>query len=225
MLGRLAGGAVFSLTAQDGNAAAPDGFVLRLSGTDGTLSITPRDSGRYPGRRGGESCCGTTAEPASSSPHPANTHRRIYPRCPPPTSRRSIERSAAPSARAAPARFPHRGAPSRDIGRHRAGFGFGPSARRSALRRGLPQRCDDVECPVACADARGRHPQQLVRGCAYGVPMSVAEKKPAVDLILRKYWFRGWCRRRLKRPNADCQHCVERWSAHELCRGCARVLE
>ena len=29
MLGRLAGRAVFSLTAQGGNAAAPDGFVLR----------------------------------------------------------------------------------------------------------------------------------------------------------------------------------------------------
>ena len=49
VLGRLAGGAVFSLTAQGGNAAAPDGFVVRVSGTDGTLSITPRDSGHYPG--------------------------------------------------------------------------------------------------------------------------------------------------------------------------------
>ena len=49
VLGRLAGGAVFSLTAQGGSAATPDGFVLKLSGTDGTLSITPRDSGHYPG--------------------------------------------------------------------------------------------------------------------------------------------------------------------------------
>ena len=139
----------------------------------------------------------------------------------------------------------------------------------------------------------------------YGVPMSVAEKKPAVDLILAEstggrpfqlttdggveesrrrfrdlprrevhpevrsedlhhrraaglidavYWppangdgapllinnlstgvVVGWCRRRLKRPNADCQHCVrvgvhmnsvevvhafwnEVWNAHDLGR-------
>jgi predicted dehydrogenase len=49
VLGRLVGGAVFSLTAQGGSAAAPDGFVIKISGADGTLTITPRDPGHYPG--------------------------------------------------------------------------------------------------------------------------------------------------------------------------------
>ena len=132
VLGRLAGGAVFSLTAQGGNAAAPDGFVVRVSGTDGTLSITPRDSGHYPGRADWRIMLrdnsGATVElPAPSeysstdlSAGPAANIAALY---------REIG-SAIREGRAA--QFPHRGAPSRDIGRHRAAGSA--SARRSAPR-------------------------------------------------------------------------------------------
>jgi predicted dehydrogenase len=45
--GRLAGGAVASITLQGGNAPGPDGFHLRLAGTEGTLTVTPADPGHY----------------------------------------------------------------------------------------------------------------------------------------------------------------------------------
>jgi pimeloyl-ACP methyl ester carboxylesterase len=49
VLGRLAGGVVFSLSAQGGSGAVPDGFVIKVAGTEGTLTITPGDPGHYPG--------------------------------------------------------------------------------------------------------------------------------------------------------------------------------
>ncbi|BCB77483.1 Gfo/Idh/MocA family oxidoreductase [Phytohabitans flavus] len=45
--GLLDGGAVASLCLLGGNAAAPDGFQLRLTGTEGTLTVTPADPGHY----------------------------------------------------------------------------------------------------------------------------------------------------------------------------------
>ena len=45
--GRLDGGAVLSLSIQGGKAATPDGFVISVAGTDGTLTVTPRDPGHY----------------------------------------------------------------------------------------------------------------------------------------------------------------------------------
>ena len=47
--GRLAGGALLSLSIHGGSAAAPAGFAITIAGTDGTLAITPADPGHYPG--------------------------------------------------------------------------------------------------------------------------------------------------------------------------------
>jgi predicted dehydrogenase len=48
--GRLDSGAVASLTVHGGNSTAgPDGFLLRLAGTEGTLTITPAQPGMYVG--------------------------------------------------------------------------------------------------------------------------------------------------------------------------------
>jgi len=47
--GRLGSGALLSLSVHGGSAAAPDGFVITITGTEGTLTITPADPGHYPG--------------------------------------------------------------------------------------------------------------------------------------------------------------------------------
>jgi predicted dehydrogenase len=47
--GRLASGALLSLSIHGGNAPAPGGFAITITGADGTLSITPADPGHYPG--------------------------------------------------------------------------------------------------------------------------------------------------------------------------------
>jgi predicted dehydrogenase len=49
LLGRLAYGAVLSLSVHGGSAAAPDGFAITITGTEGTLTVTPSDPGHYPG--------------------------------------------------------------------------------------------------------------------------------------------------------------------------------
>jgi predicted dehydrogenase len=50
LVGRVASGAVASLTVHGGNSTAgPDGFVIRIAGTDGTLTITPTQTGMYVG--------------------------------------------------------------------------------------------------------------------------------------------------------------------------------
>jgi predicted dehydrogenase len=45
--GRLASGAVASIALQGGNGGGPDGFHLRLTGTEGTLTVTPANPGHY----------------------------------------------------------------------------------------------------------------------------------------------------------------------------------
>jgi predicted dehydrogenase len=45
--GLLDSGAVLSLSIHGGNAPTPDGFVITIAGTDGTVTITPRDPGHY----------------------------------------------------------------------------------------------------------------------------------------------------------------------------------
>jgi predicted dehydrogenase len=47
--GRLAGGAVVSLSLQGGSAPQPDGFTIRVAGTGGALTVTPTVPGHYPG--------------------------------------------------------------------------------------------------------------------------------------------------------------------------------
>jgi predicted dehydrogenase len=47
--GRLGSGALLSLSIHGGSAAAPGGFAITITGTDGTLTITPADPGHYPG--------------------------------------------------------------------------------------------------------------------------------------------------------------------------------
>jgi predicted dehydrogenase len=47
--GRLGSGALLSLSVHGGSAAAPDGFAITITGTEGTLTITPADPGHYPG--------------------------------------------------------------------------------------------------------------------------------------------------------------------------------
>jgi len=47
--GRLVSGALLSLSIHGGSAAVPGGFVITITGTDGTLTITPADPGHYPG--------------------------------------------------------------------------------------------------------------------------------------------------------------------------------
>ncbi|GAA4471599.1 Gfo/Idh/MocA family protein [Phytohabitans houttuyneae] len=42
-----AGGAVVSISLQGGNGGGPDGFYLRITGTEGTLTVTPADPGHY----------------------------------------------------------------------------------------------------------------------------------------------------------------------------------
>jgi predicted dehydrogenase len=49
LFGRLAGGALASLAVQGGAKPGPDGFVIRITGTEGTLVLTPVDGGMYPG--------------------------------------------------------------------------------------------------------------------------------------------------------------------------------
>jgi predicted dehydrogenase len=48
VVGRLAGGAVVAVTVHGGHADAPHGFALYIRGTQGTLTITPVQSGMYP---------------------------------------------------------------------------------------------------------------------------------------------------------------------------------
>src|SRR6266705_1925704 len=43
--GRLGSGALLSLSIHGGSAAAPGGFAITITGTDGTLTITPADPG------------------------------------------------------------------------------------------------------------------------------------------------------------------------------------
>jgi predicted dehydrogenase len=47
--GRLGSGALLSLSIHGGSAASPRGFAITITGTDGTLTITPADPGHYPG--------------------------------------------------------------------------------------------------------------------------------------------------------------------------------
>ena len=47
--GRLGSGALLSLSIHGGSATAPSGFAITITGTDGTLTITPADPGHYPG--------------------------------------------------------------------------------------------------------------------------------------------------------------------------------
>ncbi len=47
--GRLSSGALLSLSIHGGSAAAPSGFAITITGTDGTLTITPAQPGHYPG--------------------------------------------------------------------------------------------------------------------------------------------------------------------------------
>jgi predicted dehydrogenase len=47
--GRLSSGALLSLSVHGGSAATPDGFAIVITGTEGTLTITPADPGHYPG--------------------------------------------------------------------------------------------------------------------------------------------------------------------------------
>jgi len=47
--GRLGSGALLSLSIHGGSAPAPGGFAIIVTGTDGTLTITPADPGHYPG--------------------------------------------------------------------------------------------------------------------------------------------------------------------------------
>jgi len=48
VLGRLVGGVVLSLSAHGGNASSPDGFTIKIAGTEGILTIAPADPGEYP---------------------------------------------------------------------------------------------------------------------------------------------------------------------------------
>jgi predicted dehydrogenase len=45
--GRFAGGALASVSLHGGNAPSPDGFLLKIAGTEGTLSVTPARPGEY----------------------------------------------------------------------------------------------------------------------------------------------------------------------------------
>jgi predicted dehydrogenase len=47
--GTLDGGALLSLSIHGGSASTPDGFLVRVAGGDGTLTITPNDPGHYLG--------------------------------------------------------------------------------------------------------------------------------------------------------------------------------
>jgi predicted dehydrogenase len=47
--GVLEGGAVLSLSIHGGGAGTPDGFIVRIAGRDGTLTITPNNSAHYLG--------------------------------------------------------------------------------------------------------------------------------------------------------------------------------
>jgi predicted dehydrogenase len=49
LVGLLAGGALGTLAVQGGSGPGPDGFVVRVAGTEGALTITPDDLGHYPG--------------------------------------------------------------------------------------------------------------------------------------------------------------------------------
>jgi predicted dehydrogenase len=50
MVGRVASGALATLAVHGGNSTAgPDGFIIRVAGTDGTLTITPTETGLYVG--------------------------------------------------------------------------------------------------------------------------------------------------------------------------------
>src|SRR5262249_14315906 len=42
-------GALLSLSIHGGSTPAPGGFAIMVTGTDGTLTITPADPGHYPG--------------------------------------------------------------------------------------------------------------------------------------------------------------------------------
>jgi predicted dehydrogenase len=47
LFGRLAGGAMVSASVQGGNAPGPDGFLIKIVGTDGALTITPVEPAHY----------------------------------------------------------------------------------------------------------------------------------------------------------------------------------
>src|SRR5262245_22520718 len=47
--GRLGSGALLSLSIHGGSAAVRGGFTITITGTEGTLTITPADPGHYPG--------------------------------------------------------------------------------------------------------------------------------------------------------------------------------
>ena len=49
VVGRLAGGAVASLSVHGGSEPEPDGFLIKFAGTAGNLTITPAYPGHYPG--------------------------------------------------------------------------------------------------------------------------------------------------------------------------------
>jgi predicted dehydrogenase len=47
--GRLTGGALLALSVHGGSASTPDGFLIKIAGTGGTMTITPTDPAHYPG--------------------------------------------------------------------------------------------------------------------------------------------------------------------------------
>jgi predicted dehydrogenase len=49
LFGHLAGGALASLAVQGGSKPGPDGFVIRIAGSAGSLVATPADAATYPG--------------------------------------------------------------------------------------------------------------------------------------------------------------------------------
>ena len=49
LLGRLHDGAVTSVTIHGGSAPGPDGFLIKIAGTEGTLAITPAEPAHYMG--------------------------------------------------------------------------------------------------------------------------------------------------------------------------------
>jgi len=133
--GRLGSGALLSLSIHGGSAAAPGGFAITITGTDGTLTITPADPGALPGlgrmarpaqghrRRGGG-----PAGPRPLPPRPGRGARR-----PGRAHRRPVPRDRAGDHRGPPGapRLRHRGASPPDARSHRAGR---PDRRPPAAR-------------------------------------------------------------------------------------------
>ncbi|HEX6468290.1 MAG TPA: Gfo/Idh/MocA family oxidoreductase [Streptosporangiaceae bacterium] len=71
LFGRLAGGALASVSIQGGNAPAPDGFLIKIAGTEGKLAITPVEPTHYMNWGGWRvrvtAADGTTSEPSLPS--------------------------------------------------------------------------------------------------------------------------------------------------------------